>query len=176
MNKCCQDSICLFVCCFLVVVVVFGLFFCTYIDLKTIYFSVVISTFSWEWKCGNHLTAAARTEGRFSFSVAYSGSLCRRIKSHCTVHSKWKTADQLDLRPTSSSERNKSVKSVSCRCRKYSFPPTEDNGNSKEKAVPKGGNFRESGGGGGGGVTDKPVQLSSYCFITHLIHRNFGVF
>ena len=69
----------LFVCCFLVVVVVFGLFFCVYIDFKTIIFLLLFPLSAWNGNAGNHVTAAARTGGRYSFSVAYSGFLCQRI-------------------------------------------------------------------------------------------------
>ena len=59
---------CLFVCLlFLVVVVVeFGLFFCTYIDFKTIIFLFLFPFSAGNGNTGNHVTAAARTGGRYS--------------------------------------------------------------------------------------------------------------
>lgn len=59
----------LFVCLlFLVVVVVveFGLFFCTYIDFKTITFLFLFPFSEGNGNTGNHVTAAARTGGRYS--------------------------------------------------------------------------------------------------------------
>lgn len=58
----------LFVCLlFLVVVVVeFGLFFCTYIDFKTIIFLFLFPFSAGNGNTGNHVTAAARTGGRYS--------------------------------------------------------------------------------------------------------------
>ena len=69
----------LFVCCFLVVVVVvFGLFFCAYIDFKTIMIFLLLFPLSaWNGNAGNHMTAAARTGGRYYFSVATV--VCQRI-------------------------------------------------------------------------------------------------
>lgn len=58
----------LFVCLmFLVIVVVeFGLFFCTYIDFKTIIFLFSFPFSAGNGNTGNHVTAAARTGGRYS--------------------------------------------------------------------------------------------------------------
>ena len=58
----------LFVCLlFLVVVAVeFGLFFCTYIDFKTIIFLFLFPFSAGNGNTGNHVTAAARTGGRYS--------------------------------------------------------------------------------------------------------------
>ena len=59
----------LFVCLLFVVVVVvveFGLFFCTYIDFKTIIFLFLFPFSAGNGNTGNHVTAAARTGGRYS--------------------------------------------------------------------------------------------------------------
>ena len=59
----------LFVCLmfFVVVVVVeFGLFFCTYIEFKTIRFLFSFPFSAGNGNTGNHVTAAARTGGRYS--------------------------------------------------------------------------------------------------------------
>ena len=49
-----------------VVVVEFGLFFCTYIDFKTISFLFLFPFSAGNGNTGNHVTAAARTGGRYS--------------------------------------------------------------------------------------------------------------
>ena len=49
-----------------VVVVEFGLFFCTYIDFKTIIFLFLFPFSAGNGNTGNHVTAAARTGGRYS--------------------------------------------------------------------------------------------------------------
>ena len=59
----------LFVCLLFVVVVVvveFGLYFCTYIDFKTIIFLFLFPFSAGNGNTGNHVTAAARTGGRYS--------------------------------------------------------------------------------------------------------------
>ena len=48
-----------------VVVVEFGLFFCTYIDFKTIIFLFSFPFSAGNGNTGNHVTAAARTGGRY---------------------------------------------------------------------------------------------------------------